>query len=102
VFILYSMGSSAVGAPSSSTIKLSSSGSCKLWSRGELASSLVSGLAPAKGVTGLLSSSSSSSSSSFADCEDSEDSEGASPRFFPVHSQLALCRAYNTSEQTHV
>lgn len=82
MFILYNTGSSAVGAPSSSTIKLLSSGSCKLWSRGELASSLVSGLAPAKGVTELLS----PSSSSFVDSEDSEDSAGASPRFFPDHS----------------
>jgi hypothetical protein len=85
--MLYSIGSSAVGAPSSSTIKLSSSGSCKLLSCGELASSLVSGLAPAKGVTKL---SSSSDSSSFVDSEDCEDSEGASPRFFPDHPPLRL------------
>jgi hypothetical protein len=88
--MLYSIGSSA-GAPSSSTIKLSSSGVCKPLSLGGLPSSLVSGRAPAKGVNILVSSSSSSlSSSSSADCEDCEVSEGASPRFFPMRA----CQAY--------
>jgi hypothetical protein len=79
VLMLYSTGNSAGGAPSSSTIKLSSSVVWKLSSCGELPSSLVSGLAPAKRVNELVSSWSSSSSPG----ADWEDSEGASPRFFP-------------------